>query len=492
MYTYLNFPDPPLSRSAYLTIGNFDGVHRGHQQLVGEMARTAHAAGCLAGLLTFDPHPLAVLRPDAPLAFLTSPEERADLLAALGLDFVLILPFDRGLAALSAAEFMRQLVGRIPLCALWIGPDFALGRGREGNAARLAEIGDELGYTVTVTPDYDSMPRRSGHWQGEPVRSSRIRALLTQEGAVDSAADLLGRPYKIWGEVATGAQRGRRLGFPTANVTPPPGRLLPAYGVYACWAWRGERGYPAVVNVGVRPSFPAAAGPRDNGRPTMPGTAGHTVEAYLLDFAADLYGETLGLSFIARLRGEMRFSDVSALVAQIHTDAETARRLLADPPDQTGSWKPEAGNWKLEAEAPCPERRGILFWTELAHTADWAIRVTGDSQRQLFARTAAAMYLLQDADPSRPITTARAVQVEAENPPELLVAWLNRLLLGQELDEAMYTRFEIQELSATGLRGVAYGYRGAPAHTGIKAVTYYDLSVAETADGWMATVTFDV
>ncbi len=476
MQTYLDFPNPPLERSAYLTIGNFDGVHRGHQQLVSKMVQAAHAAGCLAGLLTFDPHPLAVLRPDAPLAFLTSPEERAELLAALGLDFVLILPFDRSIAALPADEFMRRLVGRVPLCALWIGPDFALGRGREGNAARLAELGRELGYQVVVTPDYD--------WQGTPVRSSRIRGLLAQEGAVDLAADLLGRPYQIWGEVATGAQRGRRLGFPTANVVPPAGRLLPAFGVYACWAWREHRGYPAVVNVGVRPSFPAAAGLRDNGQPTIPGTAGHTIEAYLLDFAGDLYGETLGLSFISRLRGEMKFADIAALIAQIHADAEAARLLLTAPPDQTGSWKLEAGSWKLEVGAP--------FWTELSHTADWAIRVTGASQRQLFARTAAAMYLLQGADLSRPVTLARAVQVEAENPPELLVAWLNRLLLGQELDEAMYTRFEIHELSATGLRGVAYGYSGAPAHTGIKAVTYYDLEVKGTDEGWEARVTFDV
>ncbi|MCX6029817.1 MAG: riboflavin biosynthesis protein RibF [Chloroflexi bacterium] len=461
MQTYLDFPSPPLERSAYLTIGNFDGVHRGHQQLVSEMVAAAHVAGCLAGLLTFDPHPLAVLRPDVPLAFLTSPEERAELLAALGLDFVLILPFNRSIAALPADEFMRRLVGRIPLCALWIGPDFALGRGREGNAVRLAEIGRELGYQVMVTPDYD--------WQGEPVRSSRIRGLLAQDGAVDLAADLLGHPYQTWGEVATGAQRGRRLGFPTANVMPPAGRLLPAFGVYVCWAWRENRGYPAVVNVGIRPSF-------DNGQPT--------IEAYLLDFAGDLYGETLGLSFIARLRGEMKFADISALIAQIHADAEAARLLLAAPPDHAGSWKLEAGSWTLEA--------GASFWTELSHTADWAVRVIGDSQRQLFARTAAAMYLLQGADPSRPITLARAVQVEASNPPELLVAWLNRLLLGQELDEAMYTRFEIHELSATGLAGVAYGYSGAPAHTGIKAVTYYDLSVEETGAGWEATVTFDV
>ena len=465
MQTYLGFPTQPLDRPAFLTIGNFDGVHRGHQMLVSEMVEAAHAAGCRAGLLTFDPHPLAVLRPETPLLYLTSPEERADLLAALGLDFVLILPFDHAVAALPAVEFMRRLVERVPLCTLWIGPDFALGRGREGSTAQLGEIGQALGYDVQVTRQYD--------WKGEPVRSSRVRALLAGDGAVDQAAELLGRPYHVSGPVKLGAQRGRKLGFPTANIVLPEGRLLPAYGVYACWAWRGETGLPAVVNVGVRPSF-------DNGQPS--------VEAYLLDFADDLYGETLGLSFIRRLRGEQRFPDIQALIAQIGRDAMEARRTLGDPPDDTGSWNVEAGlpaqrAWKLEAEP---------YWTELPHTADWAIRVTSDSQRQLFARSAAAMFALEDADPARTIALARAVNVMAEDAPELLVSWLNRLLLGQELDGVLYTRFEIHEISHVGLRGVAYGYPGAPAHTAIKAVTFYDLEVRETADGWTAIVTFDV
>jgi riboflavin kinase/FMN adenylyltransferase len=465
MQTYLGFPSQPLDRPAFLTIGNFDGVHRGHQMLISAMAAAAHAAGCRAGLLTFDPHPLAVLRPAAPLRYLTSPEERAELLAALGLDFVLILPFDREVAALPAAEFMRRLVARVPLCTLWIGPDFALGRGREGSTAQLSEIGRDLGYDVHVTRQYD--------WQGEPVRSSRIRALLAEDGAVDQAADLLGRPYRVSGPVTSGAQRGRRLGFPTANVQVPAGRLLPAFGVYACWVWRGETGLPAVVNVGVRPSF-------DSGQPS--------VEAYLLGFAEDLYGETLGLSFTRRLRGEQRFADIPALIAQIGRDAAAARHTLADPPDDTGSWNLEANSWtarKANGETG-------PFWTELAHTADWAIRVTGDSQRQLFARSAAAMFALEDADPTRPIALARAVNILAEDTPELLVGWLNGLLLGQELDTALYTRFELHEISRAGLRGVAYGYPGAPTHTAIKAVTFHDLDVRETAEGWTATVTFDV
>lgn len=463
MLTFVGFPSEPLQAPIYLTIGNFDGVHRGHQALIGDMAAAAHGAGALAGLLTFEPHPLAVLRPDVPALRLTSNEERAGLLAALGLDFVLVLPFTRTTAATGAADFMAALTSHLHLKELWVGPDFTLGRGREGDPPRLAALGQALGYTVRVVPPY--------HWRGEQVRSSRVRAYLADDGAVESAATLLGRPYQVWGQVTQGARRGRRLGFPTANLAVPDDRLIPAHGVYACWAWRDARestqaGYPAVVNIGVRPSF-------DNGP--------RSVEAYLLDFTDDLYGETLGLSFIQRLRGEMRFDDVSALISQIKMDAEAARAFLADPPDDTRTV--EGGRWKEEKGA---------FWTEIPHTADWAIRVVGASPRQLFARTAAAMYLLQDADPGRPITLARSVEVAAEDTPGLLVAWLNRLLLGQEVGQELYTRFEIHEISERGLRGVAYGYRGTPAHTAIKAVTYYDLNVAQTAEGWEATITFDV
>jgi riboflavin kinase / FMN adenylyltransferase len=450
MQTFFGLPDHPIEQRAHLTIGNFDGVHRGHQMLIERMVRAARAEGSLAGLLTFHPHPMAVLRPQVPLAYLTTPEERAELLAALGLDFVLVLPFTRETAALSASDFMQQLTARVRVDTLWIGPDFALGRDRGGNAQMLASLGRQLGYHLHVLPPFDR--------QGEPVRSSLIRTLLAEEGAVDQAAELLGRPFRVQGVVQPGAQRGRKLGFPTANVALESGRLAPAHGVYACWAWRGSRGYPSVVNVGVRPTF-------DNGRPSM--------EAYLLDFSDDLYGETLGLSFIRRLRAERRFEDIQALKSQITADAEAARQILADPPDHSGA-------------------RTTDRWQELRHTADWAIHVHGSTQRELFARAAVAMYALQGADPARPATLARATNLSSASAPELLVAWLNQLLLHQDTDDEMYTRFEMHEISEYGLRGIACGYRGSPYHTAIKAVTYYDLGVAETADGWSATVTFDV
>lgn len=460
MDTFLDYPSQPLARPAHLTIGNFDGVHRGHQSLVAQMVQAAHEGGCIAGLLTFDPHPLAVLRPNVPLAALTSAEERAEVLAALGLDFVLVLPFSREVAALSAAAFMADITRHVPLREIWIGPDFALGRGREGNADRLTEIGHELGFGVRVLKPYA--------WAGQPTRSSRIRSLLAEEGHASQAAALLGRPYRVWGTVTEGARRGRTLGFPTANLVLPPGRLVPANGVYACWVWRESTGHPAVVNIGVRPTF-------DHGH--------RSIEAFLLDFRGDLYGETLGLSFVARLRGEQRFEDADALVAQINADVAAARQALGDPRDDA-----ESGSWKLETGL----ETGAAGWVELPHAADWAIAVTGESQRQLFARAAAAMYRLQDADPAQPITTARSISLTAEDPAELLVGWLNHLLLGQEIEGALYTRFELHALSPRGLLGVAYGYHGAPTHTAIKAVTYYDLDVSQHAAGWTARVTFDV
>jgi riboflavin kinase / FMN adenylyltransferase len=448
MHIYHGLPADPLEQPCFLSIGNFDGVHRGHQALIESMQQAARAAGCQAGLLTFNPHPLAVVRPGSPLRYLTTMSERIALLQAHGLDFIVVLPFTRETAATSAADFMQALVAGLRLRSLWIGPDFALGRGREGTPARLQELGQAYGYSVELVQPYQVL--------AGPVHSSRIRAVLREDGAVDIAAQLLGRPYQVWGQVARGAARGRDLGFPTANLTLPADRLVPAFGIYACWAWLGAAGRPAAVSIGVRPTF-------DNGAPS--------VEAFLLDHQGDLYGERVGLSFIERLRPELKFPSAEALIAQMAADVEATRRILGNPESDAGE---EPG------------------WEEEAHTADWSIRVRGSSQRQLFARAAAAMYSLQDADTKQPVRLAREIAVVAKDPAELLVVWLNALLAQDEIHGEMYTRFAIHDLSAQGLRGIAYGYHGAPSHTEIKAVTYWGLDVAETPTGWTATVTFDV
>lgn len=450
MQIYHGMPGAPLSEPIYLTIGNFDGVHLGHQRLICELARAAHQGGGLAGLLTFEPHPVAVLRADLVVPRLTTNDDRADILAALGLDFVIVFPFTRATAETAAADFLATLRRVLPLAELWVGPDFALGRAREGNIEQLTQFGHQMGFALRVIPNLD--------WQGEPVRSSRVRALLSEEGAVEQAAALLGRPYRLAAEVVRGAQRGRSLGFPTANLAIPEDRLTPAYGVYACWAWLGDRGVPAVVNVGVRPSF-------DNGHPS--------VEAHLIDFAGDLYGEVLGLSFIARLRGEKKFAEISQLIDQIRADTASARQLLAFP--NTHAQPPEA-----------------VAWRELAHTADYAVEVTGADSRSLFANAALAMFGYQDVEYDRAVTLARSVVVQADGYEELLIAWLNRLLLWQEAAGEMFNRFEIHELTERGLRGVAYGYPGSPSHTAVKAATFHDLTVQQTESGWRARVTFDI
>jgi riboflavin kinase/FMN adenylyltransferase len=458
MQTFRGFPPRPLDYPVYLAIGSFDGIHRGHQALIGRMVSAARAASSLAGLLTFDPHPITVLRPNTRVARLTCNEERSAILASLGLDFVLVLPFTPELAATPASEFMQKLAAHLTLRSLWIGPDFALGRGREGNADLLTSLGRELGYKIRICPPFKR--------RGNPVRSSQIRRLLVDEGSVEEAGRLLGRPYQVWGQVRHGAHRGRSLGIPTANLQISADRLVPSYGVYACWAWLGEseeddtglEGFPAVVNVGVRPTF-------DNGTPS--------VEAHLLGFDGDLYGAKLGLSFVRRLRGEKKFGAISDLVAQIRKDTQAARRILARPASDAGGHN----KWT---------------WEELPHTADKAIKMQAISQRQLFARAASAMFRIEGADPAESVNLARAIQVSADDTPALFANWLNQLLLAQEVGGELYTHFKIYEISDRGLRATAYGYHGVPQRTLIKAATYHNLTVFRTAKGWAATVTFDV
>ncbi len=312
MRVFHTLPNPPLDSPSNLAIGNFDGVHRGHQALLSAMIDDARLHGRLAGLLTFDPHPSAVLRPGRVHSYLTTMAERLEALAELPLDFAVVYPFSLETARTPARDFVGSVQQALRMAALWVGPDFALGRNREGDVGALQGMGQELGFALHVIE-----PQLLG---GEEVRSGRVRDYL-QAGDVQAAAQQLGRPYQVTGEVVAGAQRGRSIGFPTANLAVPEGRLLPANGVYATWAhldddplMRGRR-LPSVTNIGVRPSF-------DNGQ--------RTVEAHLLDFDGDLYGRPLTLLFAARLRPEQRFPNVDALVAQIGRDAAAAREILMD------------------------------------------------------------------------------------------------------------------------------------------------------------------
>jgi len=292
---------------SWVTIGSFDGVHKGHQAILDGLVEQAHAENTLAVVLTFFPHPAVVLRGLTGPYYLTSPEERANLLAAIGVDIIITNEFTKQTALLSAKEFMEKLCGRLGLRQLWAGYDFALGRGREGDVLFLQQLGKELGYTVHVIPPVTL--------SDDIISSSQVRQFLTK-GDVSGAARLLGRNYTISGKVVQGDGRGRGLGIPTANLQVWPLKLLPASGVYATWTWLGEQRIPSITNVGVRPTF--------ENQPVAP-----RVETHILNFDQDIYGSELRLEFLSFLRSEQRFTSIQALMDQIQKDIRKAQEILA-------------------------------------------------------------------------------------------------------------------------------------------------------------------
>jgi riboflavin kinase/FMN adenylyltransferase len=292
-------------KNSYLTIGVFDGVHRGHQQIIHKLVVDAHVQSAPAGVLTFDPHPAKVLSGQE-IKYLTTPEERAEILGELGVDFVITQRFTHDLSTLSAREFMSQLKKSLGLKHLLIGYDFALGKGREGNAARLTELGKIMDYTVEVIP---AISDESG-----VISSTEIRKLVST-GNVAEAAKLLGRHYSISGEVIHGAGRGKKINFPTANIDYPKQKVMPSNGIYVCWAYLGSEKFMAATNIGVNPTF-------------TPERQVPSLEAYLLDFDRDIYGQELKLEFVARLRDELKFDSIEALIKKIHQDVENTREIL--------------------------------------------------------------------------------------------------------------------------------------------------------------------
>lgn len=298
---------PLDARGAVVTVGTFDGVHLGHREVLREIVRRARRTGRRSVLVTFDPHPLRIVRPSDAPPLLTTPAEKKPLLAASGLDYVVFLRFTRELQQLTAHRFVTEiLVGRIGLKELVIGHDHGFGRGREGSVETLRELGGQLGIGVDVV---DAV--RLGD---EAVSSTRIRSAL-QTGDVVEAARCLGRPYAVQGVVVHGSRRGRELGFPTANVQlPDPEKLLPLEGIYAVHAWVGADRVPALLHLGPRPTFA--------GEPP-------TVEVHLLDWSGDLYGRELRVDFCARLREVRAYESAEALVEQMHRDAADGRAVLA-------------------------------------------------------------------------------------------------------------------------------------------------------------------
>lgn len=462
-----------LRQETVLTIGAFDGVHRGHQALIGAAVERARATGRLAGLITFHPHPVVVLAPERAPRYLTTPGEKIALLDGLGVDLVVLLPFTRQVAAMSAREFMRQISRHLLPREIWIGVDFALGRNREGNASHLQSLGKELAYSVHVVEPV--------HYQQAAISSTRIRGFL-HDGHVEEAAELLGRYPSLSGEVVMGAQRGRTLGFPTANLEVRPERAVPADGVYAVFAVLGTDRHPAMANVGVRPSF-------DNGH--------RTVETHIFDFDLDIYGCDLVVEFVARLRDERRFEKIDDLVDQIERDGHAAQRILAGKLLGEGQSQEYLATGNL-LSVPCRYR-----CQELDHTADRALQVWGLELGDLFAGAARGMYGMM-ADLEELVATEwREIHLEAWDRETLLVDWLNELLFLTEMEELLFVDYQIESLSDSselseadpvGAMLVARvgGVQALATKASIKAATFHDLSIVRDPSGWSTSITFDV
>jgi riboflavin kinase/FMN adenylyltransferase len=287
-----------------LTIGVFDGVHLGHKHLISKLKELASKQGNLSGVITFSQHPREVLSPRTRLPSLTGLEQRIALLKNEGVDFVIPLSFTPQLADLSPAEFISLLKENLKMKGLVVGPDFALGKNREGDSDALRRLGKEMGFSVTVVPPMTI--------DGEVVSSTAIRQALAK-GDIKKAQRLLGRPFRLEGRVVAGDKRGVELGFPTANLEVEPGQALPAGGVYACRAHIDGQSYPAMTNIGNRPTF---------------GGGEQLIEVYLLDYNGDLYGHELAIDIIERLRDEKKFDTPEQLIKQIAEDIKQGKALL--------------------------------------------------------------------------------------------------------------------------------------------------------------------
>ena len=293
-------------RATAITLGVFDGVHLGHRHLIDALKERAVARGLASGVVTLHPSPVQVLRPDVRVAYLTSLEERIELLRATGVDTVAPLTFTSEVAELSALDFLAMLHGALDMRYLLMGPDNAFGRGREGTPQRVAEIADELGFELEV------LGASLGGDDGR-VSATAIRNAIGS-GDMETAAGLLGRPFSLRGPVVRGHERGRAIGFPTANMAVTPDRALPAFGVYVTRSHVGDHSYLSATNIGVNPTF-------DDVLPS--------VETYILDFEGDLYGRELRVELLHRLRGEVKFEGIDALVAAIAADVGAVREYFA-------------------------------------------------------------------------------------------------------------------------------------------------------------------
>ncbi len=306
--------EPIRVKSIWATIGVFDGVHIGHQKIIRTMVAAAKKENKATAVVTFHPHPAVVLRQITMPFYLSTPEEKATSFEALGVDYTFTLSFTPEMASMPYSDFMKSITNTMKLEQLWVGSDFALGKGRKGTTKELTELGKELGYELI------EFPHVTNH--DEKISSSKIRKSI-QTGDIRQANQALGRPYTIHGTVIHGDSRGRTLGFPTANLTITSEKILPPKGVYATLTSIDGKVYRSVTNIGYRPTF-------ENDQFLT------RIETFIIGFSKNIYNEPMTLSFIEWLRPEMRFEDVNALIHQIKKDIEHAEELFNDDPQTSG------------------------------------------------------------------------------------------------------------------------------------------------------------
>ena len=290
-------------KDTVLTVGVFDGVHLGHRHLLDHLIDWA-APACAPAVITFSNRPVTVFRPGTFPSYLTTPEHKLDLLREAGVELVVPLEFTQELSQVSARQFAELLNGTMRMKGLVLGPDSALGQGREGDLAYMQAEGERLGFWVRSVPPLEI--------NGQPVKSRVVREALVA-GDMPAASRLLGRNHTLSGKVVVGDQRGRTLGFPTANIDVYPGLLWPGDGIYATWAYFGGQRHLSATSIGVRPTF---------------GLTQRLVEVYVMDFSGDLYGQPMSVEFVEKVRNQETFADIDALIARIEQDVADSRIVL--------------------------------------------------------------------------------------------------------------------------------------------------------------------
>ena len=305
MRLFHGYENAEIARPTVLTLGVFDGLHLGHQLIVSSVVERARAAGAVPTVVTFDPHPRAVLHPESAPPLLQTFDQKVEAFGVLGVEQTIVVRFTREFARVRAEDFLRDVVReRLQAREVYLGRGFAFGRGREGDINLLRRVSGELGFFADEVPEV--------RLRGQRISSSRIRQLLAA-GRVNLARRMLGRPYGVEGRVVRGAERGRTIGFPTANIR-PRNRVIPRVGVYVTATLIGGAWRRSVTNVGVRPTFEKDVEP--------------SIETFVMDWGGDLYGDVVRVRFLHRLRDERRFSSVEELKRQIGLDAARARKYF--------------------------------------------------------------------------------------------------------------------------------------------------------------------